>query len=534
MPVARTLPRPRAGAALGLSTVLIAVLAAFLAAPSFAAAGAAPNELIVKFDAGTSRAESRAIVADTDSSIEQRLPGRTAVVDVPADQSVTQVATALGTQDGVLYAEPNFTVTRSSTSNDSFLNDGTLWGLLKTKVPLTWGVTRGAGITVAVLDSGIALSNPDLVNNVWQNTAEIDNGADDDGNGFVDDLYGADWVHRDGTPDDEEGHGTHVAGTIAAAADDGNPSVGVAPSARVMPLKFLDGRGAGSVSDALAAIDYAVTHGASVINASWGGPDFSRALQDSVDRAGQAGVVFVTAAGNDGSDNDSAPIYPASFDLPNVISVAATTRQNELADFSNYGQSVDIAAPGVDIYSTVGDSYESWSGTSMAAPHVAGVAALLKSTEPTAAAATIVQAIEAGARPVADLIGKVKTNGVLDAARSFRMIGHEVGDTVGPRSFRLKKPGKKVTVGRGGKVKFSWSRAFDEDLSGYEIYVNGRLKATIDDPDGAGAAIAKTSAKIRVGAGKLRWSVVAVDEAGNERKAKSGKSRGRVAVSRKR
>ncbi|MFY9265924.1 MAG: S8 family peptidase [Solirubrobacterales bacterium] len=496
-----------------------------------AATGAVAGELIVGFDDGVSGAESREIVGDLDASIEQRLRGHSAVVELEDGQIPTQAATALAAQDGVAYAEPNFLVRRNSYSNDQFLTDGTLWGLLKIKAPLAWGITRGDGVTVAVLDSGINVGHPDLVGNVWENPADSANGVDDDGNGFVDDVNGADWVRGDGSPDDEEGHGTHVAGTIAAAADDGNPSVGVAPDASVMSLKFLDGQGAGSVSDAIAAIDYAIRNGASVINASWGGPDYSRALEDAIARASVAGVVFVTAAGNDGGDNDSSPTYPAALDLPNVISVAATDRQNNLAGFSNYGRrSVDIAAPGAEIVSTVGEGYEAWSGTSMASPHVAGVAALVKAIDPRASAEIVVEAIELGARAQADLVGRVKTDGVVDVVRTFRLLGQEIGDTTGPRSFRLKKPGKRVRIGRGGKVKFTWSRAVDADLAGYEVYVNGRLRATVEDPDGSGARVAKTSAKIKVGSGKLRWSVIAVDEAGNERRASRGRTHGRVAV----
>ncbi|MGB3952638.1 MAG: S8 family serine peptidase, partial [Solirubrobacterales bacterium] len=201
-----------------------------------AATGAVAGELIVGFDDGVSGAESREIVGDLDASIEQRLRGHSAVVELEDGQIPTQAATALAAQDGVAYAEPNFLVRRNSYSNDQFLTDGTLWGLLKIKAPLAWGITRGDGVTVAVLDSGINVGHPDLVGNVWENPADSANGVDDDGNGFVDDVNGADWVRGDGSPDDEEGHGTHVAGTIAAAADDGNPSVGVARAASVRSL----------------------------------------------------------------------------------------------------------------------------------------------------------------------------------------------------------------------------------------------------------------------------------------------------------
>ncbi|MBI5309848.1 MAG: S8 family serine peptidase [Actinobacteria bacterium] len=474
---------------------------------------------------------------ETLGSIDQRLPDGSAVVSVDAGASTTEVAQLLEEQPGVTYAEPNYIVRRQAWADDSFLTDGTLWGVIKVKAPTAWNVSRGSGITVAVLDSGVALDHPDLVSNFWQNGDEVVDGVDNDGNGFTDDVYGADWVRSDGTPDDEEGHGTHVAGTVAAVADDGNPAVGVAPGAQVMSLKFLDSEGVGNVGDAIAAIDYAISEGASVINASWGGPEYSAALEDAIRRAGDAGVVFATAAGNDGSDNDDMPSYPASMDLPNLISIAAANSENQLAGFSNYGpQTVDVAAPGVDVTSTVGGSYEAWSGTSMATPHVAAVAALLKSTEPGLPASQIVDAIKYGSRQVDTLAGRVQSGGIADAVGALAAIGHPVDSVdAAPSPFRLKRPGKRVRVHRGGKVKFTWSRTQDTDLVGYEIYVDGRLKATVDDPDGSqGPRIARTSVKIKVSSGKHRWSVIAVDEAGNERKAGRGRSKGRVAVISKR
>lgn len=520
-----------------LAVSIVLLVAAATAATAQAAQDAVPGELIVRFDEGTTKSESRAIVNETEGSIEQRLPGGSAVVSVDAGASTNAVAEQLAEQPGVAYAEPNFIVRRQAWTNDSFLTDGTLWGLIKVKAPTAWNVTRGSGVTVAVLDSGVALDHPDLVANFWQNTDEVVDGVDNDGNGFNDDVYGADWVRGDGTPDDEEGHGTHVAGTVAATADDGNPAVGVAPGAQVMSLKFLDSEGVGNVGDAIAAIDYAISKGASVINASWGGPDYSAALEDAIRRAGDAGVVFAAAAGNDGTNNDSASNFPASLDLPNLISVAATDDQNQLAGFSNYGvDSVDVAAPGVDITSTVGESYEAWSGTSMATPHVAAVAALVKSSEPGAGAAQIVDAIKHGVRRTDSLSGRVQSGGLADAVGALAAIGHPVESVdVAPGAFNLKKPGKRVRVRRGSKIKFTWSRAQDTDLVGYEIYVDGKLKAVVEDPDGSqGPRAAKTSTKIKVGSGKHRWSVIAVDEAGNQRKAGRGRGKGRVAVLAKR
>lgn len=537
VPGARTNPRSyRTARVLIIWTAAVStflLIATALAGQAQAAADAVPGELIVQFDNGTSKSESRAIVGENDASIQQRLPDGGAVVSVDAGASTNEVAKQLEEQPGVKYAEPNFIVHRTGWTNDSFLTDGTLWGLIKVKAPTAWNVTQGSGATVAVLDSGIALDHPDLVSNFWENKDEVLDGKDNDHNGFVDDLYGADWVRGDGTPDDEEGHGTHVAGTIAATADDGNPAVGVAPQAQVMPLKFLDSEGTGNVGDAIAAIDYAIDKHVSVINASWGGPDRSAALEDAIRRAGDAGIVFVAAAGNDGTNNDGDANFPASLDLPNLISVAATDEQNKLADFSNYGsRTVDVAAPGVNIMSTVGASYEAWSGTSMATPHVSGIAALLNSVEPGASAAGIVDAIKFGSRKIDTLAGRVESGGLADAVGALAAIGHPVsGVDVAPGAFSLRKPGRKVRVRSGSKIKFTWSRSADTDLVGYEVYVDGRLVTTVEDPDGSqGPRAARTSAKIRIGSGKHKWSVVAVDEAGNVRKAGRGHGKGRVAV----
>ena len=216
------------------------------------------------------------------------------------------------------------------------------------------------------------------------------NGADDDGDGFNDDVNGADFLNGDAEPNDDGGHGTHVAGIIGAQGNNSVGITGVNWEAQVMGLKFLDGNGEGNTADAANAIDFAVDHGARVINASWGGPSFSHALYSAIRRASEHGVLVVAAAGNDGVNADSSPDYPAAFDLPNVISVAATDRSDRLVDFSNYGaKSVDLAAPGDDVYSTVPSvsdpsGYAAFSGTSMAAPFVAGAAALYLSKYPQA------------------------------------------------------------------------------------------------------------------------------------------------------
>jgi subtilisin-like proprotein convertase family protein len=245
----------------------------------------------------------------------------------------------------------------------------------------------------AVIDTGVDYTHPDLASNIWTNTDEVaGNGIDDDGNGFVDDVRGWDFVNNDSDPMDDNGHGTHVAGTIGAVGNNGIGVTGVAWTASIMPLKFLDQSGSGSLSDAIKAIQYARVNGAKIINASWGGGGFSSALQSAITQFITSGGLFVAAAGNEATNNDVTPSYPANYQ--GVISVGASTRTDTRASFSNYGTSVDVFAPGQSILSTLpGNRYGSLSGTSMATPQVAGALALLWGQNPTLSATTISQAL---------------------------------------------------------------------------------------------------------------------------------------------
>ncbi len=254
-------------------------------------------------------------------------------------------------------------------------------------------LSKTAEVTVAVIDTGVNLNHPDLNSNIWTNQKELNGkpGVDDDQNGYVDDVHGWDFVHNDNSPFDDGHHGSHVAGIIAGALGNGGV-VGVAPNVKIMPLKGLYGFGSGELSDLVDAIYYAADNGASIINASWGGHmdelAESRALKDAILYASNRGVLFVAAAGNDAFDNDQIPMTPATFDVDGILSVAATTQSDTLASFSNTGaKSVDVAAPGAFVVSSIswnpqGQGFEAMSGTSMATPHVAGAAALLKSVNP--------------------------------------------------------------------------------------------------------------------------------------------------------
>ena len=349
---------------------------------------------------------------------------------------------------GVTWIEPDFAITPTRLPNDpdysllwGLSNDGQTGGVedIDINAPQAWEITTGSrSVVIAVVDSGVDVGHPDLAANIWRNPGEIPgNGIDDDRNGYVDDVSGWDFVSNDNVADDGNGHGTHVAGTIGGVGNDGRGVVGVNWEVSILPLKFLDDWGFGSTAGAIAALNYAAvlkSAGVNLVatNNSWGGGGYSSALRTVIARHNEAGILFVAAAGNDGTDNDAFPAYPASYDLANVISVAAIDHAGQAASFSNFGRtSVDLAAPGVDVYSTIpGSGYASFSGTSMAAPHVAGVVGLLAAANPQATAAELRAAILDTTVPVPGLAGRLATGGRLDAAAALDQIAPLAGPRV--------------------------------------------------------------------------------------------------------
>ena len=356
-----------------------------------------PGELLVKYRASARRA------ALEDS---QRQRGVSTLrtfrsigvrhLKLPEGMTVKEAMEIYQDDPDVAYAEPNYYRYATATPDDTFF--GRLWGLHNTgqqvngtigtpdadiDAPEAWDTQTGrSAVVVAVLDTGADWNHEDLSANIWNNDDELEDGTDTDANGCIDDIRGWDFVNGDNDPDDDHVgtyHGTHVSGTIGAEGDNGIGVSGVNWSVSIMPLKILDGNGDGFVSDEILAIDYAIVNGANIINASFSGGSESQPEYDAIIDARDAGVLFVAAAGNDGTDNGDIPAYPASYDLDNIVAVAATNQNDGLAWFSNYGAtSVDVASPGVNIYSTIaGDTYQYSSGTSMAAPHVAGLAALI-------------------------------------------------------------------------------------------------------------------------------------------------------------
>jgi subtilisin family serine protease len=321
---------------------------------------------------------------------------------------------------------------------DSAFVGGTLWGLenygqdngkadADIDVEQAWDITSGSPETVvAVIDTGVRVTHNDLINQIWTNEDEIpNNGIDDDKDGYVDNHKGVDFYNNDGDPNDVHGHGTHCSGTIAASANDENPHAGVAFNATILPCKVGD---SGMPNSAIiAAVQFCVAQGVNIANCSYGGYFPSQAAYDAYAAAGTEGMIFLAAAGNDANNNDSLPMFPSSFDLECIVSVAATDRNDEITGFSNYGETaVDLGAPGSEIFSctaTNDQSYDSWAGTSMAAPHVSGVVALMRSLRPDWTVLQIREKLLASVDPINSLDGKTVTGGRLNAAKAVANMG---------------------------------------------------------------------------------------------------------------
>lgn len=338
-----------------------------------------------------------------------------------------------------------------------------------------WSVTTGnADTVVAVVDSGVDITHPDLRNNIWTNPDEIpNNGEDDDNNGYVDDVNGWDFINNDNTVFDSaslDEHGTHVAGIIAAEGNNGIGVTGVAWRTKIMPVKFISGS-SGSVSNAIKALDYAVAEGAKISNNSWvcnncpADPALSQSLYNAIDAADDSNHLFLAAAGNYGTNSDVTPYYPAGYELPNIVSVAATDNNDTLASFSNYGAtSVDLAAPGVDVYSTLPGGYGFREGTSMATPHVSGVAALLKSKSPGLNHLQIKDRILEGAERKEALSSKAATGGRLNAAKALGLGLTELSLSANPSALVYG-----TSANLSGKLA-----SFSESLSGKNVVIEKR------------------------------------------------------------
>lgn len=450
------------------TTLLAAATLAALGTASTAFAGGRPDlvargiaqgkpfqadQVIVQFRADATAADKARVMGRVNGNRADVLSrgrgrgGDVELLNARGHADIVDLLAELYADEAVEFAEPNWIVQHAATSNDTYYTNGSLWGVYGnasspanqygSQAAEVWasGGTSCSNVVVGIIDEGYMYTHADLAPNAFKNPGEIaGNGIDDDGNGYKDDVYGWDFDGNnnsvfDGTADD---HGTHVAGTIGAVGGNGTGVAGMCWSVKLMSAKFLGSRG-GTTANAIKAVDYFTDmkqrHGLNLVatNNSWGGGGFSQALKDAIDRADAAGILFIAAAGNSGTNNDATASYPSGYASNNVIAVAALTNTGALASYSQYGATtVDIAAPGSGIWSTVpvasgkgknatiASGYASYNGTSMATPHVTGAAAMYAARHPGATAAQIKAAILSNAAPTPSVQGKVATNGRLN------------------------------------------------------------------------------------------------------------------------
>lgn len=415
-------------------------------------------EVIVRFKPGVTVEQIRGIASTNNDALSDEIESVNglAVIDDLDNVAAQSVAAQYAAMSNVIYAEPNYEIKlddpiqkvesheglyfepTANQPNDPLFNEqwalnnsGADGGAKRADLDAlkAWETTKGSDeVVVAVLDSGVDYNHVDLTSNMWTRPANIPAYTDDELGSF-NDINGYDGTSADGAirdPMDDNGHGTHCAGIIGAEGDNGEGVAGINWKVKIMPLKFLGRGGFGSTNDAIEAINYAIDRkkngvNVRVISASWGSTSKSKALEDTIRAAGDAGILFVAAAGNDGSDNDRRPHYPSNYDLPNVISVAALDRTDHLASFSNFGvKTVHVAAPGKAIVSTwLGNDYREASGTSMATPYVSGVAALIIASEPDISMENVRTRIIKTADKLDSLDGKVASSGRICAANAL-------------------------------------------------------------------------------------------------------------------
>jgi len=484
-----------------------------------------PTSILVRFKAQDGEATKESLRRQVGFGSRQEfrtVPGLELVdLRIPVEEAIARL------KPHVEYAEPNWVQRKAGTPNDTYFflqwgchNTGQTIqgqvGIADADIDATeaWDtITDASNVVVAVIDTGTDWDHPDLAANIWSNPGEVVNGQDDDGNGYVDDVRGWDFYSGDNNPDDSDGHGSHTAGTVGAIGNNGTGVAGVAWSCQIVPLRFLGPQG-GFTSDAIAAVEYCTTMGIRVSNNSWGGGGFSSALNNAINASKSVGHVFVAAAGNDGFNTDSIPHYPSSYNLDNIISVAATDNRDALANeptwASNYGpNSVDIGAPGVDIASTWSAGGYVWSGgTSMATPHVAGVAVLLLAQNPGWSYSQVIDRIYDTARPLASLNGLCTTGAMLNA--NDAVAGGTPPDTTPPAN-----PTGLSASGGDGSVSLDWNDNGEGDLAGYRVYRSTSSGGGYSAVSGLIGSSAYTDNSVSNGT-TYYYVVTAEDTSGNE------------------
>jgi len=401
---------------------------------------AKPTEVLVRFKSGVSAERIQSIVGGLNDEVEDQIESVSGL-DVVEDEDGRDVASVLAQYRAlpeVEYADEIFTI-QADALNPVLPNDPRFdeqWALVNNgqnggtkgadiSATLAWATTKGSDdVVVAVLDSGVDYTHPDLAVNIWTRPENIKEYEDSD-LGAIDDQHGYNAIDNDGDPMDENGHGTHCAGIIGAEGGNNEGITGVNWNVKIMPLRFMDATGSGTTKDAIEAINYVIDRkkagvNVRIISASWGSTQKSRALEDVISRANDAGILFVAASGNSSADTDRIPHYPSSYNLGNVISVAALDRNDQLTSFSNFGaKSVHIAAPGKDILSTwLQHDFREASGTSMATPVVAGVAALVLAKNPNMSVGELRKHLLSSVDKLPGLKGKVASGGRINAAKA--------------------------------------------------------------------------------------------------------------------